>query len=120
MYSSIGMMNKVFNIFSLIQGLIQSSYTAFKFQAVADIVAYYFAAVHICNEWEVTKSLYGSDVGDIAYPDLVGPGDRYIFDDVPVLIEPVQRVGGSGSVFLSERKHIVFSKNVEQGVPAYF
>jgi hypothetical protein len=58
--------------------------------------------VHVCNERQVTKAFDGSDISDIAYPNLVRSGTLKIFDDVMILIELMQRVSGSGAVFFSK------------------
>lgn len=94
-------MYEAVRVFSLIQSLFERSGTTAKFKTVTKVVTDYFSRMHIGYKGQVTKSFYGSDVGDITYPNLVRSINTYIFDDVFMFVEPMQRIGSSVARFLS-------------------
>ena len=106
-------MNKAFGIIGLIYGFVQCPDTSFELEAVAQIIAYDLSGMHVCNEGQVTKAFYGSDISNIAHPYLVGFANFKFFDDIFVLTKPVHGVGGFSGVFLSKCEHVMFSKDVE-------
>jgi hypothetical protein len=82
--------------------LLRCSNAATELKAITKVITDDLTRVGISNERQVTKALDGSDVSDIAYPDLVRSGRFKVLDDVMMLIESVQRISGSRAVFFSK------------------
>jgi len=120
LYTTVRVMNESLCVFSLVKRFVKSSNTTTKFKAITEVVTNDLTRVSISDQRQITKAFNGSDIGNIAYPDLVRSGSFKILDDVMILIESVQGISGSGAVFLSKGEHVVFSKNIEQGISTNF
>jgi hypothetical protein len=96
------MMYESFNVFSLIKCFIKSSNAPTELKAITEVVTNDLTRVSVSDQSQVTKAFDGSDIGNIAYPNLIGSGRFKVLDDVMVLIESVQRISGSRAVFFSK------------------
>lgn len=102
LYTTVRVMYESFNVFSLVKRFVKSSNTTTELKAITKVITDDLTRVGISNQRQVTKALDGSDIGNIAYPDLVRSGRFKVLDDVMMLIESVQRISGSRAVFFSK------------------
>ena len=100
--TAVGVMYESVDVFSLVKRLIKGSNTSTELKAITEVITDDLTRVGISDQCQVTKAFNGSDIGDVTHPDLVGSGSFKIFNDVMVLIEPVQRISGPGTLFLSK------------------
>ena len=82
-----------------------------KLQTITKVITDNLSRMHVCNEREITKPFYGSYIGNVRNPNLGRSSNFEIYNAIFILIEPVQRIGCSGTIFFSKCKHLIFSKD---------
>ena len=109
LYSSFWMMYKLFNVFSLIDCYIMSSYAIFYFQ----IITHYFRRIHICYWCQMTKYVYSFNIGYITNQIFVSSSKVYVSFNFIILVKPLKIVNSLSNDYFFKSQYFMFYKNIK-------